>query len=79
MIFLIVYDRKKAEIVEFRTYRDFERQLADRDRLEREVADNGSEVQLEIVQLQAANEADLRKTHRRYFETVASLASTNIG
>jgi hypothetical protein len=78
MIFLVVYDRSRAELIELRAYENTDRHLADSDRLELELSLDAAQSQIEIVHFDANTEADLRKTHRRYFESVESIAATPI-
>lgn len=70
MIFLIDYDRKSARIRSIRPFSVDERAQAERIRLDLEIADRTDS---EIVLLEADDEATLRKTHARYFETAAEL------
>lgn len=74
MIFLIDYDRSAGEIVEFRKFRDVEREKAKKARLTLELRLNRKGIEREVVLLEASSERALRKTHRRYFEDVAGLA-----
>lgn len=73
MIFLIHYDRKKATLVDFKTYPDDQRQVAERARLDRELAQLSQPGEFEIILLEADSEQDVRHTHRRYFETLEEL------
>ena len=74
MIFLIEYDRKRGQIVTIKKFNSSERQKADESRLRMELELNRSETKREVVLLEAASEAALRRTHRRYFETLSELA-----
>lgn len=76
MIFLIDYDRSKGEIVTLRSFADSERRDVDDLRLALELRLNQEKIDREVVVLDAESEADLRRTHRRYFETLESLATT---
>lgn len=73
MIFLIEYDRQRAELVRFESYSDAESNVADDERLALELDLNRQGVDHEVVLLQAQNEASLRRTHRRYFEDLREL------
>ena len=74
MLFLIDYDRKRGEIVDFRTFDKSQQHEADSARMELELRLHRAGVEREVVILEAASEEDVRKTHRRYFEDLASLA-----
>jgi hypothetical protein len=74
MLFLAEYDRRKGRLVTFRSFVDFERQQAEDARIELEVSLNRRGVDHEVVLLEAADEAALRRTHRRYFEDLADIA-----
>lgn len=76
MLFLIEYDRRRGEITSLQTYSDSERELAGQERLSQELHLRSREVEREIVLLEAASENALRQTHRRYFETLNTLAKT---
>ncbi len=76
MIFLIDYDRRRGEIVSMRTFNHDQSQAADETRLQLELDLKRDQIDREVVVLEAASEADLRRTHRRYFEDMASLAAT---
>ena len=75
MIFLIEYDRARGEIVRFEAFPDSERHVAEDTRLDVEIGLNRDEVDREVVILEAESEEALRKTHRRYFENLAELAT----
>jgi hypothetical protein len=76
MLFLVDYDRRAGKLLELRHFSDTERQKAEDARLTLEIEQRKSGIEHEIVLLDAANEAALRKTHRRYFETVESMAKS---
>lgn len=73
MIFLIEYDRNRGEIVSFKKFDDSQQQEADEARLEMELTLNRLGTEREVVILEAASEAALRRTHRRYFEDLSEL------
>jgi hypothetical protein len=73
MFFLIEYDRPRGTIVQFREFDAASRQLAEDARLELELELNRKGVDHEIVILDAPSEVALRRTHSRYFESVAEL------
>lgn len=73
MLFLIEYDRRRGELVTFETFDDSERRKAEDARLELELKLNRQGVEHEIVILEAATEEAVRRTHRRYFESLTEL------
>jgi len=75
MIFLIEYDRARGEMVTFETFSDSERNVAEDARLEIELSLNRQGIDHEVVILEAESEAAVRRTHRRYFESLSELAS----
>lgn len=79
MLFLIDYERQRGRIVSLRAYPDRQRHDAEESRLALELELGRTGVEREVVLLQAANEAALRKTHRRYFENWDQLASSKTG
>jgi hypothetical protein len=74
MLFLIDYDRRKGQIVKMERYDDSERNRANEERLSLEINHIRSGVEREVVILEAASEASMRNTHRRYFENWETLA-----
>jgi len=75
MIYLIDYDRRSGTLIEMRAFGDNERETAQNARLDLELALYAKGLEREIVLLEAADEAGLRRTHGRYFETLESLAA----
>ncbi len=73
MIFLIEYNRNRGQIITFKTFDDTERQQAEDARLQMELELNRLEPEHEVVLMDAATEEDLRRTHRRYFESLSEL------
>jgi hypothetical protein len=73
MIFPIEYDRSRGLIVHLRSFDQAKH--AEEARLELELALGRKKIEREVVLLEAASEAALRKTHRRYFEKLEELAS----
>jgi len=67
MIFLIEYDRRKGQLITFRTFEDYEREQAQGARLELELDLHRQKVEREVVILEAASEELIRSTHGRYF------------
>lgn len=79
MIFLIEYHRPEGRIVTFRVFEDSERLKAENSRLEIELELNRRGVDHEVVLLEAASEAALRRTRRRYFEDLRQIVESAIG
>jgi hypothetical protein len=75
MLFLIEYDRSSGSLVTFEKFGDAERDSAENTRLELEVDLSRRGVEREVVLLEAETEEALRRTHRRYFENLAELAT----
>jgi len=75
MIFLIQYDRRPGRIVKIQRFDDDQRDQANRVRLGLEMDLVRHHQKDEVVLLEAATEEALRKTHRRYFEDLATLAT----
>ncbi|HEX5412814.1 MAG TPA: hypothetical protein VFZ27_13270 [Terriglobia bacterium] len=74
MLFLIEYDRPSGTIKEMRKFDDSSRKLAEDTRLELELKLNREGVEHEVVILEAPSEEALRRTHSRYFESLAEIA-----
>jgi len=77
MIFLIEYDRDSGKMVSFRSFDDSQRETAESTRLELELELNRRGVEREVVILEAASEEAVRRTHRRYFETLEELLTAS--
>ncbi|HEX3357047.1 MAG TPA: hypothetical protein VHS31_08760 [Tepidisphaeraceae bacterium] len=71
---MIDYDPRAGQIVEMNTFADTERDSAHHARLERELDLHRKGINREVVLLQAADEKAIRRTHRRYFETLEQLS-----
>ena len=76
MIFLIEYDRLKGSIVIMDQFNDSDRMKAQEERLKLEIDLNRKKIDHEVVLLEAAEEDLLRHTHRRYFETLRTIAAS---
>ena len=74
MIFLVEYDRDSGALVQLLTFSNDKRADATRARLNLELLQKKTGMAHEIVILEAASEEHLRRTHRRYFEPIRSLA-----
>lgn len=75
MIYLIEYDRSSRRLLYLAPYSDVERSAAEGARLELELLRHREGVHTEIVLLEARDEAALRRTHQRYFSTLAEILS----
>lgn len=73
MIFLIDYDRAAAKLISLTRFADEDRHVAEDARLTLELALNRSGVLREIVLLEAVDEAAMRRTHQRYFDSLAGI------
>jgi len=78
MLFLIEYNRDEGRIVTIESFIDSDRATAEESRLNMELKLNRQGIENEVVLLQAASEEAVRRTHRRYFETLAELIATPI-
>jgi hypothetical protein len=74
MIFLIEYDRAIGKLVQLKVFSDEDITIATDTRLELELEQMQSSNEHEIVILEAESEHQIRKTHRRYFESISTLA-----
>jgi hypothetical protein len=73
MIYLIQYDRRSGSLVRLDEYPSEQKHQAEEARLRVELDLLGGKVAHEVVLLEATNEDELRKTHRRYFEGLEQL------
>lgn len=78
MIFLIDYDRDRGEIVSFRRFDNSERDEASEKRLQLELDNSRNGIFREVVLLEAKDEIAVRRTHRRYFETLDELLEPSL-
>lgn len=78
MLYLIEYDRARGQLVELRSFEAAEADAANEARLDLEIRLQRENVRHEVVILEAASVDALRKTHRRYFASVAELTSTPV-
>lgn len=76
MIFLIDYERKAGALRKFKRFQDDQRAEAQRERLDIELSLNGSCVSREVVLLEARDEATIRRSHRRYFESTDEIVDS---
>ena len=75
MVFLIRFDRREQRILLFKRFDDAQRAQAEGLRLDLEIEANRSKMDHEIVLLEAQSEEDIRRTHRRYFESLKELVA----
>lgn len=73
MIYLIEYDWQTGHPAKMTPYLDTQRLAAEDARLALELALHGLGIEREVVLLQAADEATLRRTHGRYFESLETM------
>ena len=76
MIFLIHYNRSAGEIVELKQFEQSQRVQAEDARLEMELDLIGKKDGDEVCLLEAGSIEALRKTHRRYFESLRTLTAS---
>ena len=70
MIFLIEYNRQKELIVKFERFKNSERTKAESRRFQIELDLNRRRINHEVVLLEADTENGLRRTHKRYFQSL---------
>jgi hypothetical protein len=75
MLFLVEYAREQGQIVTFESFKNEDSTLAENARLKLELKLNRRGLEHEVVLLEAENEQALRRTHRRYFESLTELAN----
>lgn len=75
MLFLIEYDRPSGKIVNLRTFDSAERRAAEDTLFETELDLHRKSIEREVVLLEAESEEAVRRTHRRYFESLSELAA----
>lgn len=73
MYMLIDYDQKGGRLISYRTFGESERDAARKARLDLELQLHAAGEMREVVILRAVDEAQIRRTHRRYFETLDQL------
>lgn len=73
MIFLLQYDRASGRLLDLQRFNDADRESAEQSRFALELENARTASLVEVVLLDAASEQALRKTHRRYFETLEQL------
>jgi len=78
MIFLVEYDRKRGTLCKLKPFSAGDRAQAQRERLDIELSLKRSHYPREVVLLEAADEHTLRRTHKRYFNTLRELVESMI-
>jgi hypothetical protein len=76
MIFLIHYNRSAGEIVSLKQFEKSQRVEAEDARLKMELGLIGTKDGDEVCLLEAGSIEALRKTHRRYFESLRMLTAS---
>jgi hypothetical protein len=77
VIFLIHYDRRAGKIKLLKRFIDADRSVAEKARLDLEIALHHQPRDEEVVILEAVSEEQIRKTHGRYFRTVEELIESS--
>ena len=77
MLFLIEYDRNQGRIIALTSFPGSDKEKVEELRLGLELNLNLRGIENEVVILEAATEDALRRTHRRYFEDLAELATVH--
>jgi len=77
MIFLIEYNRSEGRIVTFRNFENAQQREAQDMRLEIELDMSRKGIDHEVVLFDAESEEALRRTHRRYFETLRQMVENS--
>lgn len=75
-LFLIEYNRCPGRIVTLKEFSSADRRRAQDERMELELRLSRLGTEREVVLLEAANEAAVRRTHRRYFESLMELVKS---
>jgi hypothetical protein len=76
LIYLVEYCRPDGRLVTFKTFDPSEKTHAQNVRLQLELYLNRKGINHEVVILEAANENDLRRTRRRYFDDLSQIAKS---
>jgi hypothetical protein len=77
VIYLIEYDRESGSLLRLMAFSPADRRRAEEERLKVELDLLKNRIAREVVLLEASNEEELRKTHRRYFERLDELLTTS--
>jgi hypothetical protein len=79
MYFLVQYDRSRGALLSLRSFDSDQRTRAHEERLRTELGHHRHHSDVEVVLLEADDETALRITHKRYFESLESLAKLASG
>lgn len=74
-IFIIHYDRANGQIIDLREFAGSKRADAQKERLDLEIDISQRAADEEVVLLEAPTLQDLKRTHRRYFESLERMGS----
>ena len=69
-LFLLQYDRRQGKLLTLDAYDEARREEAMRRRRELELSKSAH---IEVIILEADSEATIRRTHRRYFQTIEEM------
>lgn len=75
MLFLIHYNRPQGSLVSIQEFSENDMAGASKAKMELEISLLGGGFGQEVVLLEADSQEDLRKTHRRYFDTLREMGS----
>lgn len=78
MFFLIEYNRKAGKLVAMHRFDHPQWEEARKLRIDTEVELNRNGLEREVVLLEADSEADLRRTHQRYFASLHEIIESGI-
>lgn len=78
MIFLVDYDRGRGELVGFTEFEKKDFRAAETARLDLELELLRSGISREVVLLEAPSREALRRTHRRYFDSLAEILRSGL-
>jgi hypothetical protein len=76
VIYLIEYDRHTGRLIREQEFASDQHEAAANARLTLEISNLQSKITREVVLLEANSRADLRLTHKRYFEDVEALTNS---
>ena len=77
MIFLVEYKRQTGTLVSLKSFDERDRAMAEDARLQLELNLHATGESREVVLLEAADEVSLRRTHQRYFDTLAGILASS--
>ncbi len=74
--FLIEYSRQEGVLVKFEKFSNLHQKEAQQKRFDLELDLNRKKIAHEVVILESASEESLRKSHRRYFDSLENFISS---